>query len=56
MLRRGLALCHGTTLVQKLFRDYTEELMAYQRHINLHQKYNYLLGQVGNADETPILF
>jgi hypothetical protein len=57
MRRKGLALRWRTTLAQKLPTDYVEKLIAYQCHIiNLHQKHDYLLGQMGNADETPVFF
>jgi hypothetical protein len=57
MRRKGLALCRRTTLAEKLPTDYIEKLIAYQRHIiNLRQKHDYLLGQMGNAGETPVFF
>jgi hypothetical protein len=57
MHRKGLALCRRTTLVRKLPTDYVEKLIAYQRHIiNLCRKHDYLLGQMGNTDETPVFF
>jgi hypothetical protein len=53
--RKELAL--RGTLAKKLPTDYVEKLIAYQRHIiNLRQKHDYLLGQMGNADETPVFF
>jgi hypothetical protein len=43
--------------VKKLPTDYVEKLIAYQRHIiNLCQKHDYLLRQMGNADKTPVFF
>jgi hypothetical protein len=57
MHRKGLALRQRTTLAKKLPTDYVEKLIAYQRHIiNLRRKHDYLLGQMGNADETPVFF
>jgi hypothetical protein len=52
-----LALRQRTTLAQKLPTHYVEKLIAYQRHvINLRRKHDYLLGQMGNAEETPVFF
>jgi hypothetical protein len=57
MCHKGLALCRRTTLVQKLATDYVEKLIACQHHIiNLCRKHDYLSGQMGNADETPVFF
>jgi hypothetical protein len=57
MRRKGLALRRRTALAKKLPTDYVEKLVAYQPHIvNLHQKHDYLLGQMGNSDETPFFF
>jgi hypothetical protein len=57
MRRKVLALRRRTTLAKKLPTDYVEKLIAYQRHIiNLCQKHDYLLGQIGNADEIPVFF
>jgi hypothetical protein len=57
MRHKGLALHRRTTLAKKLSTDYIEKLIAYQRHIiNLCQKHDYLSGQMGNADETPVFF
>jgi hypothetical protein len=55
MHRKGLALRRRTTLAKKLPTDYVKKLTAYQRHIiKLHRKHDYLLGHMGNADETPV--
>jgi hypothetical protein len=57
MCCKELAIHQRTTLVQKLPTDYIEKLTAYQRNIiNLHQKHDYLSGQMGNAHETPVFF
>jgi hypothetical protein len=57
MRRKGLALRRRTTLAKKLPTDYVEKLIAYQRYIiNLCRKHDYVLGQMGNADETPVFF
>ena len=50
--RAGLMLQHQTTLVQCLP---AEELISFQCHvINLQKQHNYLLVQIGNADQTSI--
>jgi hypothetical protein len=55
MRHKGLALRWRTTLAKKLPTDYVEKLIAYQRHIiNLRQKHDYLLAEMGNADETSL--
>lgn len=37
--------------------EYEEQLVAFQRYvIKLRQEHNYLLGQIGNADQTPVYF
>jgi hypothetical protein len=57
MRRKVLALRWITTLAKKLPTDHVEKLIAYQRHIiNLRRKHDYLFGQMGNADETPVFF
>jgi hypothetical protein len=57
MRHKGLAVCWRTTLAKKLPTDYIEKLIAYQRHIiNLRRKHDYLLGQMGKANETPVFF
>jgi hypothetical protein len=57
MCRKGLALRRRTALARKLPTGYVEKVIAYQRHIiNLRRKHDYLLGQMGNTDETPVFF
>jgi hypothetical protein len=57
MSRKVLALHWRTTLVQKLPTGYAEKLIAYECYIiNQCQKYDYLLGQMGNMDATPVFF
>jgi hypothetical protein len=48
---KGLALRRRTTLMQKLPTNYVEKLIAYQPG-----KHDHLLGQMDNADETPVFF
>jgi hypothetical protein len=55
MCHKGLAL-RGTS-AKKLPTDYVEKLIAYKRHIiNLRRKHDYLLGQMGNTEATPVFF
>lgn len=57
MKRNGLSLRRRTTLAQKLPGDFNEKLLVYQRHvISLRKKHNYSLGNMGNADQTPVYF
>jgi hypothetical protein len=53
----GLALHWRTTLMQNLLTDYLEKFIISQHHIiNLHQKHDYLLEQMGNRDDIPLFF
>lgn len=57
MRRYGLTLRRRTTLAQRLPRDFDEKLRAYQKYvINLRKKNEYLMSQIGNADQTPVYF
>ncbi|KAM7293221.1 putative POGO family transposable element [Ixodes scapularis] len=45
----------GTTICQRLPADYEERLVEFQRYvIKLRHEKDYLLGQLGNADQTPV--
>ena len=55
MRRMGLALRRRTTICQKLPKDFEQKLLNYQRYItNLRKTWNFLMGQMANADETAI--
>lgn len=57
MRRKNLSLRRRTTLCQRLPMDYTEKVVAFHRHvIRMRQTNNYLLSQIGNADQTPVYF
>uniref|UniRef100_A0A8C4T4I5 DDE-1 domain-containing protein n=1 Tax=Erpetoichthys calabaricus TaxID=27687 RepID=A0A8C4T4I5_ERPCA len=57
MKRNCLSLQRQTTLAQKLPGDFSENLLNFQRHIiTLCKKHNYNLGNIGNADQTPVYF
>ena len=51
----GLSLRRHTAICQKLPTDFEEKLVNFQRHVIMLQKTgNFLMGQIGNMDETPI--
>lgn len=55
--RNGLSIRRKTTISQRLPEAYEENLVRFQRYvINLRKTYSYLLGQIGNADQTPVYF
>jgi hypothetical protein len=52
-----LSLRRRTTICQKLPSDFEENLGAFQRYmIELRKRGNFLMGQIGNANETSIWF
>lgn len=57
MKRAGFSLRRRTSVMQKLPADYEEKLISFQRYvISVRKLYEFLPGQIGNADETPIFF
>jgi hypothetical protein len=57
MKRKGLLLRRRTTLCQKLPRDFTDKVINFHRHvIRMREEHSYLLSQIGNADQTPVIF
>ena len=55
MRRNGLSLQCCTAICQKLPTDFEEKLVNFQQHvIMLWKRGNFLMGQIGNTDETPI--
>ena len=55
MRRNGLSLWRHTAICQKLPTDFEEKLVNFQQHvIMLRKRGNFLMGQIGNADEMPI--
>lgn len=57
MRRSGLALRRRTSLAQRLPSDFNEKLLEFQRYvIRLRKQHSYLLGHIGNADQTPVFF
>ncbi|KAM7293902.1 pogo transposable element with KRAB domain [Ixodes scapularis] len=57
MKRKGFSLQRRTGMCQKLPAEFEEKLNAFQRYVlSLRHDNNYQLGQVGNADQTPLHF
>ena len=56
MRRDGLSLQHRIAICQKLPTNFEEKLVNFEQHvIMLRKRGNFLMGQIGSADETPIL-
>ncbi|KAM7299429.1 pogo transposable element with KRAB domain [Ixodes scapularis] len=57
MKRKGFSMRRRTSICQKLPEAYEEKLVAFQRFvIMLRRTNNYIAGQMGNADQTPMFF
>lgn len=57
MRRKGFALRRRTSICQKLPEEYEDKLIEFQLYVNsLRRQHGYMLGQIGNADETPVWF
>lgn len=55
MTRAGFSLRRRTSISQKLPERYEELLISFQRHIlSLRKATKFQLGQIGNADQTPV--
>uniref|UniRef100_A0A131XQ93 Putative pogo transposable element n=1 Tax=Hyalomma excavatum TaxID=257692 RepID=A0A131XQ93_9ACAR len=55
MCRAGFSLRRRTSISQKLPEAFEELLVSFQRHVNsLRRSRNFQLGQIGNADQTPV--
>lgn len=55
MRRAGFSLRRRTSISQKLPESYEELLVAFQKHvISLRKAVPFQLGQIGNADQTPV--
>ncbi|KAL1419890.1 hypothetical protein MTO96_004643 [Rhipicephalus appendiculatus] len=55
MRRAGFSLRRRTSISQKLPESYEELLVSFQRHvISLRKAVSFQLGQIGNADQTPV--
>jgi hypothetical protein len=45
------------TIAQRLPEEYKEKLVSFQKYVlKLRKQHVYLLGQIGNADQTPVFF
>ncbi|KAL1444446.1 hypothetical protein MTO96_029867 [Rhipicephalus appendiculatus] len=57
MKRKGFSLRRRTSICQKLPEEFEDQLLNFQRFVNrLREQKNYMMGQIGNADETPVWF
>lgn len=57
MRRHGLALRRRTTLCQRLPAAYEDKVVDFHRFvIKLRQQKDFILSQIGNADQTPLCF
>ena len=55
MRRDGLSLQHRIAICQKLPTNFEEKLVYFEQHvIMLRKRGNFLMGQIGNADQMPI--
>lgn len=54
---KGFALRRRTSICQKLPEEFDHKLVEFQRFvIDLRQERGYMMGEMGNADETPVWF
>jgi len=57
MERNDLTVCRRTTLAQRLPTDHDVKLLEFQQFIiQLRRQHGYDLSQIGNADQTPLMF
>ncbi|KAM7298523.1 Pogo transposable element with KRAB domain [Ixodes scapularis] len=57
MRRCGLSLRRKTTVCQRLPYAYEEKSWAFHRYVTeVRTKHSLMLGQIGNADQTPVWF
>lgn len=57
MARNNLVLREKTKVSQMLPKDLESKLISFQKYvINLRRQKEYLLSQIGNMDETPVMF
>ncbi|KAM7297194.1 Pogo transposable element with KRAB domain [Ixodes scapularis] len=57
MKRNGLSLRGRTTVCQRLPDAYEEKRLEFHRYVaELQTKNGFMLGQIGNADQTPVWF
>jgi hypothetical protein len=57
MARHDLTIRRRTTIAQRLLEAYEEKPVIFQKFVlKLRKQHEYLLGQIGNADQTPVFF
>lgn len=57
MKRAGFSLRRRTSVCQKLPAAYEEKVLSFHRYfLKLRDSRQYLIGQIGNADQTPVYF
>lgn len=57
MCHNGFCLERRTSFCQHVPSNFSKEVIAFQQYMNgLHKGHDYLLSQMGNADETPVSF
>lgn len=55
MKRQGFSIRRRTTICQKLPQDFEQKVINFQRYVtDLRRKKGFLMGQIGNADETAV--
>ena len=57
MKRKGLSLRRRTSLCQRMPNDFNNKIINFHKHvIDLRKNKEFLLSQIGNADQMPIFF
>jgi hypothetical protein len=57
MTRPDLTIRRGTTIAQRLPEAHQEKLVSFQKYVlTLRKQHQYLLEQIGNADQTSVFF
>jgi hypothetical protein len=57
MARHDLTIRHRTTIAHTLLEAFEEKLASFQKCVQkLRMQHEYLLGQIGNANQTPVFF
>jgi hypothetical protein len=55
-MTRHITIRHQTTIAQRL-PEANEEKLSFQKYVlKLRKQHEYLLGQIGNADQTTLFF
>jgi hypothetical protein len=57
MSRHDLTIRRRTTIAQRLPEAYEEKLVSFHKYVlKLRKQHEYLLGQIGNDNQTPVFF